>query len=177
MPTLLASGATATSGGLWRKDGSTRDNPDMHKRRPAVNPLATRNRWFDEFFRDLPLGLSIKPLHGDPLLSPDKIKIDVKNNEKSFTVHAEMPGLNKDDIHVTIDGNLVTIQAEVKQYDADTDEGKVVHSERYYGSAQRSFTLPAAVSETKATAKYENGILTLSLPKEAPNSSKKIAIT
>lgn len=142
-----------------------------------MNPLATRNRFFDEIFRDFPLGYSIKPLHGDPLLSPDKIKIDVKNNEKSFTVHAEMPGLTKDEIHVTVDGNVVTIQAEVKQYDADTEEGQLVHSERYYGSTQRSFALPAAVSESRVKAKYENGILTLNLPKEAANASKKIAIT
>jgi len=142
-----------------------------------MNPLATRSRFFDDFFRDFPLGYSVKPLHGDPLLSPDKIKIDVKNNEKSFTVHAEMPGLTKDDIHVTVEGNVVTIQAEVKQYDADTEDGQLVHSERYYGSVQRSFSLPAAVSEAKAKAKYENGILTLNLPKEAANGSKKIAIT
>lgn len=141
-----------------------------------MNPL-DRNRFFDEFFGNFPIGYSIKPLHGDPLLTSDKIKIDVKNNAKSFTVHAEMPGLNKDDIHVTIDGNVVTIQAEVKQHDADTEDGRLVHSERYYGSIQRSFALPAAVSETKVKAKYENGILTLNLPKEAPSGSKKIAIT
>lgn len=141
-----------------------------------MNPL-DRNRFFDEFFGNFPIGYSIKPLHGDPLLAPDKIKIDVKNNAKSFTVHAEMPGLNKDDIHVTIDGNVVTIQAEVKQHDADTEDGRLVHSERYYGSIQRSFALPAAVSETTVKAKYENGILTLNLPKEAPSGSKKIAIT
>ena len=142
-----------------------------------MNPLMPRSRFFEEFLRDFPLGYSVKPLHGDPLLSPDKIKIDVKNNEKSFTVHAEMPGLNKDDIHVSVDGNVVTIQAEMKQYDADTEEGQIVHSERYYGSISRSFSLPAPVSESKVKAKYENGILTLSLPKETASGSKKIAIT
>ena len=142
-----------------------------------MNLVVNPNRLFDEFFRDFPLGYSIKPLHGDPLLSPEKIKIDVKTNEKSFTVHAEMPGLNKDEIHVSIDGNVVTIQAEVKQHDADTEDGKLVHSERYYGSIQRSFALPAAVSESRAKAKYENGILTLNLPKQIANGSKKIAVT
>ena len=60
-----------------------------------MNPLMPRSRFFDEFFRDFPLGYSVEPLHGEPMLSPDKIKIDVKNNAKSFTVHAEMPGLNR----------------------------------------------------------------------------------
>ena len=141
-----------------------------------MNPVMPRSRFFDEFFRDFPLGYSVTPLHGDPMLSPDKIKIDVKNNEKSFTVHAEMPGLNKDDIHVSVDGNVVTIQAEVKQYDADTEEGQVVHSERYHGAIARSFSLPTAVSESRVIAKYENGILTLNLPKETASGARKITI-
>lgn len=140
-------------------------------------PLMPRNRFFDEFIRDFPLGYSVKPLHGDPLPSPDKIRIDVKTNDKSFTVHAEMPGLAKDDIHVTVDGNLVTIQAEVKQYDANEEDGHVVHSERYYGSVARTISLPAPVSESGVKAKYENGILTLNLPKETAGGAKKIAIT
>lgn len=141
-----------------------------------MNPLANRNNFFDELFRDRPLGYSIKPLHGDPLPAPEKIKIDVKNNAKSFTVHAEMPGLKKEDINVTIDGNVVTIQAEVKQYDADTEDERLVHSERYYGWTQRSFALPAIVSEAKVKAKYEDGVLTLNLPKKDPNGSQKIVI-
>lgn len=140
-------------------------------------PLVPRSRFFDEFFRDFPVGFSVKPLHGDPLPSPDKIKIDVKNNDKSFTVHAEMPGLSKDDIHVTVDGSLVTIRAEVKQYDADTEDGEVVHSERYYGSIARTISLPAPVSEAEVKAKYENGILTLNLPKETAGGAKRVAIT
>lgn len=140
-------------------------------------PVMPRNRFFDEFFRDFPLGYSVKPLHGDPLPSPDKIKIDVKTNDKSFTVHAEMPGLNKDDIHVTVDGNHLTIQAEVKQHDADSEDGQVVHSERYYGAVARTISLPAPVSEAGVKAKYENGILTLNLPKETAGGAKRIAIT
>lgn len=139
-------------------------------------PLMPRSRLFEDFFRDFPLGYAVKPLHGDPLPSPDKIKIDVKTNDKSFTVHAEMPGLNKDDIHVTVDGNLLTIQAEVKQHDADTEDGQVVHSERYYGAVARTISLPAPVAEAGVRAKYENGILTLNLPKETAGGAKRIAI-
>lgn len=140
-------------------------------------PPMPRNRFFDEFFRDFPLGYSVRPLHGDPLPSPDKIRIDVTADDKSFTVHAEMPGLNKDDIHVTVDGNVLTIQAEVKQHDADSEDGQVVHSERYYGAVARTISLPAPVSESGVKAMYENGILTLNLPKETAGGAKKIAIT
>ncbi len=139
-------------------------------------PLMPRSRFFDDFFRDFPLGYSVSPLHGDSLPAPDKIRIDVRTNPKSFTVHAEMPGLDKEDIHVTVDGNLLTIQAEVKQYDADAEEGQVVHSERYYGVIARTISLPAPVSESGVKAKYENGILTLNLPKATAGGAKKIAI-
>ena len=98
-----------------------------------------RSRFFDEFFREFPFGLTVQPLHGDPLPSPEKIRIDVKENEGNVIVHAEVPGVDKEDIHVTVDNGVVTISAEIKQYDADTEDEKVLHSERYFGAVQRSF--------------------------------------
>lgn len=141
-----------------------------------MTAIANRPRFFDEFFRDFPLSLSIRPLHGDPLPTPDKIKIDVKENGDKVIVHAELPGVDKDDIQVTVTDNVVTIKAEVKQYDADTEDETVIHSERYFGSVQRSFTLPCQVDETKAKATCETGILTLTLPKANPAPSKKITV-
>lgn len=140
---------------------------------PALSP---RRSLFDDFFRDFPLGYSIKPLHGDPLPSPEKIKVEIKENGDNVVVQAEIPGVSKDDIDISIERNVVTIQAEVKQYDADTQNDKILHSERYYGSVQRSFALPSDVVPDKATAKYEDGILTLTLPKETPNGSRKISV-
>ena len=140
-------------------------------------PLAPRKSIFDEFFRDFPLGYSIKPLHGDPLPSPDKIKVEIKDNDKNVIVEAEIPGVSKDDIDISIDGNVLTIRAEVKQYDAETENEQVLHSERYYGSVQRSFSLPSNIDQDKATADYKDGILVLTLPKEAPNGAKKISVT
>jgi len=139
-------------------------------------PLAPRKSIFDEFFRDFPLGYSIKPLHGDPLPSPDKIKVEIKDNDKNVIVEAEIPGVSKDDIDISIDGNVLTIRAEVKQYDAETENEQVLHSERYYGSVQRSFSLPSNIDQDKATADYKDGILVLTLPKEAPNGAKKISV-
>lgn len=139
-------------------------------------PLAPRKSLFDEFFRDFPLGYSIKPLHGDPLPSPDKIKVEIKENGDNVVVQAEIPGVSKDDIDISIERNVVTIQAEVKQYDADTQNDRILHSERFYGSVQRSFALPSDVVPDKASAKYEDGILTLTLPKVSPNGTKKISV-
>lgn len=138
--------------------------------------LTPRRSFFDEFFQDFPRGYYIKPLHGDPLPAPDKIKVEVKENDDNVVVHAEIPGVDKNDIDITVDGNVLTIRAEVKQYDADRQDEKVLHSERYYGSVQRSFSLPSNIVQNKATADYKDGILVLTLPKETPNGAKKISV-
>lgn len=135
-----------------------------------------QSRFFDEFFREFPLSLTLKPLHGDPLPSPEKIRIDVKENGANVIVHAEVPGVDKDDIDVSVDNGIVTIKAEVKQYDADVEDEQVLHSERYFGAVARSFSLPCPVDEAKAKAAYENGILILTLPKQSPGTAKKIAV-
>jgi HSP20 family protein len=127
----------------------------------------------DEFFRDFSPGYFIKPLHGDPL--PSQIKVDVKEDDKSYTVTAEIPGVPKDDIHVGIEGAVVSLSAEIKQHDQRKDE-KTLRSERYYGSVSRSFQLPQDVDAAAAKAKYENGILTLTLPKKAQVSGKRLTI-
>ena len=135
-----------------------------------------RRSLFDELFRDFPLGYSIAPLHGDPLPHPGKIKIDVKENGDNLVVHAEMPGVSKDDIDVSVDNNVLTISAEVSQYDADEENDRIIHSERYYGAVQRSIALPAEVSIDDASAKYEDGILVLTLPKATKDAKKKISV-
>ncbi len=135
-----------------------------------------RRSLFDEMFRDFPLGYSVAPLHGDPLPNPGKIKIDVKENGDNLVVHAEMPGVSKDAIDVSVDQNVLTISAEVSQYDADEENDKVIHSERYYGSVQRSISLPAEVSIDDASAKYADGILVLTLPKVSKDAKRKISV-
>jgi HSP20 family protein len=128
---------------------------------------------FDEFFRDLSPGYFIKPLHGDPL--PAQIKVDVKEGRDAFTVLAEIPGVSRDDIHVGVEGGVITISTEVKQHD-QTREDKVLRSERYYGSVARSFQLPSEVDPAGCKAKYENGVLTLTLPKRAASSTKRVTV-
>lgn len=129
---------------------------------------------FDDFFRDVAPGYFIKPLHGDAL--PAQIKVDIKEDGNAYTVHAEIPGVGKDDIHVGVDGAVVTISAEVKQQDQQTKDEKVLRSERYYGAVSRSFQLPQDVDATACKAKYENGVLQLTLPKRKPATSKRVTI-
>lgn len=141
-----------------------------------MSALMNRGNLFDEFFRDFAPGFYVRPLHGDPLPTPAQLKVDVKESDKAFTVHAEVPGVAKDDIHVAIDGSVVTVRAEVKQQDSQAQGEKVLRTERYYGAVARSFQLPQEVDQAQAKAKYDNGVLTLTLPKKTPGGMQRLAI-
>jgi HSP20 family protein len=105
-----------------------------------------------------------------------QMKMDVSEDDKSYKVHAEIPGVKKDDIHVHIDGNQVSISAEVKNEKEVKEGEKVLRSERYYGSVSRAFSLGQDVDESAAQAKYQDGVLELTLPKKVIVSAKKLVI-
>lgn len=126
--------------------------------------------FFDEFFRDFAPGFFVQPLHGDPL--PAQIRLDVHERDDTFELQAEIPGVRKEDIQVEIDGTVVSLQAEVRQEDT-RKEARSIRSERYYGSVSRMVQLPAEVDEAKAKARYENGVLRLTLPKKAGSRSQR----
>ena len=79
-----------------------------------MNSLVTRGSLFDDFFKDIAPGFYVRPLHGDGVPSPSQIKVDVKETDGGYTVQAEVPGVPKEDIHVSIDGNVVSLRAEVR---------------------------------------------------------------
>ena len=141
-----------------------------------MSSLITRGNLFDDFFKDMAPGFFVRPLHGDPLPAPSQIAIDVKETEQAYEVNAVMPGVDKKDIHVSVDGNVVSISAEVRQADEQKRDEKVLRSERYFGSVSRSFSLPQAMDEAGAQARYENGILKLVLPKQAAPSARRIEV-
>jgi HSP20 family protein len=118
------------------------------------------------------------PLRADRNVGELDIRVDVVEKEGMFQVRADLPGVKKEDINIRIDGNLVQIDAETKrEKDVKDEGGKILRSERYYGSVSRAFTLTQDVDDSKAVAKYENGVLTLELPKKATSASKRIAVT
>ena len=126
----------------------------------------------DDLMRDF---FSMPALRGREVQT-NRIRTDISENDKSYLVHAEMPGVSKDDIKVSIDGNRVTISAEVREEKRGGDGDKLMRSERYFGQQYRSFTLPQEVDDGAAEAKYENGILELSLPKKAGGGAKQLTI-
>ena len=141
-----------------------------------MTSLMTRGTLFDELFKDVAPGFFIKPPHGDPLPAASQIRIDVTENDKEFVVHAEIPGVRKEEIQVAIDGNTITLHAEVKQQDKQTEGDRILRSERYYGAVSRSFQLPVEIDEAGAKAKYENGVLLLTLPKKVSRTPQKLVV-
>lgn len=104
------------------------------------------------------------------------IRMDVSEQENAYVVHAEMPGVKKDDIKIEIDGNEVSISAEAKNEKEVKEGERVIRSERYYGKVSRSFTLANEVDENAASAKFENGVLELALPKKAVAKAKLVSV-
>ncbi len=118
-----------------------------------------------------------RPLRSDLAAEPaPQIRIDLSEGDKDFTIKAEIPGVKKEDIDVRIDGNRVTISAEVKQDKEEKKDGRVLRSERRYGYASRSFLLGSDVDQATADARYSNGVLELKLPKKAAAAGKRLAI-
>ena len=139
-----------------------------------MNSLIARSGLFDDFFKDVTPGFYVKPLHGDPL--PAQIRVDVKETPTAFTVLAEVPGVPKEDIQVTVEGNVVTVRAEIKQEDRQSEGEKLLRSERYYGAVSRSFQMPVDIDDAAAKAKCENGVLQLTLPKKAVVAGQRLTI-
>ena len=132
---------------------------------------------FDPFgdIDDLFRGFLVRPalLEGHPHM---QIKMDLKEDDKAYTVHADIPGVKKEDIQVSIDGNRVSISAESKMEKEEKKGEKVLRSERYCGKVARSLTLAHDIDEAKAQAKYSDGVLELTLPKKAGTATRKLEI-
>ncbi len=127
---------------------------------------------FDDFFR----GFFVRPVDFSSQSDAPVLKIDVKEEENGYLVHAEIPGVRKDDIHVAIDGAVVSVSAERRE-EKDLKEGeRVLRSERYVGKVSRSFQLPQEIDEARVSAKYSDGVLELGLPKKAAAQARRITI-
>jgi len=126
---------------------------------------------FDDLFRGF-----FRPVRVNQQPGQVTIKMDVTETDKGYTVQAEIPGVSKEDINVAIEGNQVTIGAEIKKETEAKDGERVLRSERSYGSAYRSFTLPVDLDESNSTARFDNGILELTLAKKPAVAGRKLAI-
>lgn len=139
--------------------------------------MANVTRWhpFEDTLDDLVKGLFLRPVRYDSQ-QPVSVKVDVKEDDKAYTVQAEIPGVRKEDIQVAVDGNQVAISAEIKREKEEKQGEKVLRTERYYGKVYRAFALAQDVDQDNAQARYDNGVLELTLPKKAAASSRTLSI-
>ncbi len=133
------------------------------------DPFETGLEPFDDLFRGF-----FRPVRMERELP--QFRMDVKENDKAYTVHADLPGVKKEDIHVSIEGNTVAISAETRSESEQKEGEKVLKRERSYGKVYRSFSLGADIDEASASAKYNDGVLELVLPKKAAAASKRLAV-
>lgn len=127
-------------------------------------------RNFDDMFKDFRT-----PAWSNQPSTP-RIKMDVTETDKNYVVKAELPGATKEDIKVSIDGNQVSISVETKKETEEKQGETVVRSERYYGQQYRAFSLACEVDEATAEARYQNGVLELTLPKKSGPSGKQLVV-
>ncbi len=124
-------------------------------------------KWFDDIF-DTELDV--------PLFKEKYPKIDLKETDKEIIINAEIPGVDKKDIKVDVNDNLLTISFEKKQEKDEKDKGGWRIIERSYGSFSRTITLPASVKNDGAKASYKDGVLKIVLPKEKESKTTQIKI-
>ena len=131
----------------------------------------TRFDPFDDLFRGF-----FAPVRLEGARTPMMVKMDVTETKDGYLIHAEMPGVKKDEINVEIEGNQVTLTAEIKRETEKKEGDKVLRSERYYGNVFRSFTLPSELDEKASVAKYDNGVLELTLVRKASAAGRKLPV-
>ena len=131
---------------------------------------------FDDFFTD-PFGMMVMPQRHDPLYgkhSKNLMKTDVRETEDSYELDVDLPGFKKDEVNVDLKDGYLTISA-AKGVDKDEQDkaGKYIRQERYAGACSRTFYVGEDVEPEDVTAKFENGILQLSIPKAAKKQLPK----
>ena len=135
-------------------------------RRPARNPF----RFHSPFFAPLRVETDVSASDWAP-------SVDISETDDNFELRAELPGIAKDDLHISVKDNLLTLSGEKRQENVDDDTQNYRRVERRYGSFQRRFTLPSEVAADSIKAEYSDGVLTLSIPKPEAAKPTEVPIT
>jgi HSP20 family protein len=129
---------------------------------------------FENLFRGVPVWRL--PSSETRAPAPAPFRMDVTENDKEYKVLAELPGVKKDEISITINANEVVVSAEVKPEKDGKNGDTVLRAERYYGKIQREFAFDQEVDEATAQAKYKDGVLELTLPKKTVAAARRLAV-
>jgi HSP20 family protein len=139
---------------------------------PALFGLQRLNRMLDEAFAGWPFPQS----EGGVLTSAWVPPCDISEDANSVTISMEVPGVRSEDVRLSLENNILTIRGEKKQ--ETTDEGGKVHRfERSYGMFERTFSLPSTVDPEKIEARYEDGILNITIPKAERARPREIPVS
>jgi HSP20 family protein len=128
-------------------------------------------RNIEDFFKEFSMLPSLRGYEAE-----HRRRMDMSETDQAYQVKADIPGVKKEDIKISVEGNKVSISAEVKEEKEEKQAGNVVRSERYFGQQYRSFLLPQEVDDAKVEAKYQDGVLSLTLPKKPGSTGKQITI-
>jgi HSP20 family protein len=144
--------------------------------RPPVNPFGSLHREIDRLFDDFARGLGLAETQGVNNLMP---RTDVTETDKEIQITAELPGLERKDVDISLEDNVLTIRGEKKiEKDEGDGSGKNVHvSERVYGMFYRVIELPKGVDPSRVQATMSNGVLKITIPKPSQSEAKKIEVT
>jgi HSP20 family protein len=135
-------------------------------------PLATVReplfRLFDTFLNDA---------GGEDLASRTWVPpVDIQETDDAYRIQAELPGLTKDDVQITLENNVLRLSGE-RKFEKDVTKENYHRVERTYGTFSRSFALPSQVSSDKVEAKFENGVLSITVPKAELAKPRRISIS
>lgn len=143
-----------------------------------MNDITRRNPMSRDPFADLLRGFFVRPMDFDFDMAgrAAEMRVDLKEDSDSYAVHAELPGVSKEDIHVNIEGQTVSISAERKQEKEEKEGERVLRTERYFGKVTRSFQLGHEIDESRASARFNDGVLELVLPKKVGAQTRRLTI-
>ena len=136
----------------------------------------TRFAPLDDAFNQLLRGFVVKPVVLDEQEPAVKFRVDIAESDKAYTLHADLPGIKKDDIQIAIDGDQLTISAQSKTEKTVKDGERALRAERYTGKYYRAFALGSVIDEDAVQATYADGVLQLTLPKKTAAAAKRITI-
>ena len=140
-------------------------------------PALFNDSLFDDLFTDFNQANGRRPKNR--MNVPGVMKTDIKETEKEYELSIELPGYKKEDVNAELKDGYLIISATNEQNDEEKDDNGYIRKERYYGSCQRTFYVGKDLKEEDIKAKFENGVLTLDVPKDVeklPEEKKYIAI-
>ncbi len=141
--------------------------PTLLRRTNRTNPVSLTN-WLDEVFED-----AFNWTEGT--FVPE---LNVYETDKMFEITVELPGMNKEDMDISVDDNVLTISGERKAHHRDENNGRRYHRiESRFGTFTRSLPLPNVIDADKINATYENGVLAISIPKLKEKAGRKVKIS